>query len=1047
MYLLTKGQLIPAQVLVSRPDVTWNLSAFNLNAKASQTSLLFLSQFLKQHSIVEDQEPVFIPKLLDWLVTSLSSDFTSSKGSSKFQTPPHGYTNLIASCLCSLATNYRLFNDQRGYLPYSVEKEIFLDGSIMLVSDTNEIDQRTEEYFNQLEDIHCIELNSLVVQPDSQTVDSLSTGAKESSLHSQILNSLLSGSSELVRTLKSALDQKRKTLGVDSIRVGGLAISLVYHTSTFLQVRRILNSSVSIESLLAPILVKSEASITVALDHIALVLEHLDHSGKFKSFLESLKQLIDVVLSRPEESPMIMPIKESLVRYVKKLDLNLANDKRKEGLSMDDAFDLDDTPKGLPSTTRPDEETVLFILELAQKSASLWCPEDCEPFIELLKSTDQPALATEISKTLLKISAIAFVEPVLHKMTSFTQSRQVLKRETLRDIMTTFQVLFEHRGALISLPENIIAQFEQLFGFLQELWESQVFDWQTRRYFVKFLDQLACSPIAERFTISPTILGLLKDADVRVRLLVSQTLSSLFQNLGEENLFKDIWTVCEKLLENNGDESIVSALCALSNVASATQDNKPEVIHALCFYSNDPHLGSLAEQLLEAMAEKRGFSSLLTFLESNLTYLLEQSMQSSTVEEPFWKGLPLFLFGCKSETEMLQRYESEIIPCLVHNCNRDALSALAMLLERSEECLIRDHFSSCYARSFPLYFTDQNDRAKIIWEQFVSAFIPVEEISSLVTENLQMIIFKLLTSITVETSASTPNFYPKETIHMNVKQLADGFGIGVPDLLVQQPFAIHDILIGLREKVFFPAHSLGGLASCELIVRLLESHVVTPILFRDLVHFLLFSLTVESLLDESCKLLLLLCEIALKDAPSEVEEHLPSIIATLVPLTKRRSVPMPMALIHFLIADHRKELEAKIAELDPFPSEECWSDLQTVWEQVCSSRRISGDLQAQINRFIKNSSTSSSLTLLASLTSLASDLQRYTGQLTSLLSSPEGLINLLIRELIRTCSLNATHEDILLKASVCLGLVGILNPHAIAFPANNSVLITRNSGE
>ena len=1131
---IIKNEFITKQIIISKPDITWNLFVFS-DKNLSFDSLIFIIEFTKNYEIPEDIQyssgQSIREKLLDLLISSLSLDARELQKSTQkinYNSISQMKALYISYCIFSLISSklpdYHLLNQF-----YNKNQEIeanhsLIINNIQILSDQFETTKLIEENLKQIEKSRIIipsndnkkeneffsNFSNIFSYHNDENNNLISSTPRSQflspkmilHLHEMVIQKLSTIHNEFISQFNEINQKTRKTLGIDSSRL----VIYLNHICYFSQVLLFLCETINKISSSPSSNQHSEELIKLIKNQFHLIYECLEKLNNFPQkmihVLHSLQNLFHCFIklsklpslsTNDEKSKVLEPIKILFLKHLKYFEEKLqishnSNESISSSMEVDGFLSDDDDlmiidEKSSSSSKNSKEiiqnkDTIIQIIHLCKEIIPCFTIKEANIFVKMLQFHDENEIIFPVCKILLSISSITFCKNVLKIVMTMINSIKILDPTKLKNILMIYCTILNHEKEIDVFPSDMLKYLDYLTNFFKEIWDGNHFNWNTRIEFARFISQLLNSSLADRYDFLQNIfLELLKDNDFRVRFYMSNVIHILFEIYNEPiSILEDILEQINPLLNDGSVESQMTSLLTLSKITSSYPVRQSEIILEFCkFKSDDDEFDDFIISSLQYISLQSNFPSLQSFMESHFSSIFSSIYSLDDDHNEFWSLFPIGLFECDSKLTFIKKYSHQIIPCLILSKNSSFISEIATLLETTEKQLIINEFPYIYAFSFPLYFSENESFAKSLWEDFLSKFISADEINQLILTHIDEIIENLLDRISSPSNTLTIHvnnesnddslfsnqiqnpFYSSDIIELTLDDLASNFELqSIGELLVKNPCFVHQLLLHFRKNLQSMIQRTENINSVilafQFLIKHLDKRICRTDIFRDIIYFILFTLRFPSLIDSGCQLLLSICEILLhNNSITELQYHFSTIIATLIPLIKQTQVPM--GVIKFLIIDNQDKLKDQIADLDSFPSGEIWNDVSNTWKSIAlkskqqQQQQNYSPLKFEMERFIRNSSISlSSVTKLASLNSLLQTLKNQKDHLSAFIKLEDGrnLINLLIRELISTCSIHEENDEIQLKASDCLGEVGILNPYAIAFPSKQTLLAISN---
>jgi hypothetical protein len=255
---------------------------------------------------------------------------------------------------------------------------------------------------------------------------------------------------------------------------------------------------------------------------------------------------------------------------------------------------------------------------------------------------------------------------------------------------------------------------------------SQKLHWSCRRDLANLLKKmLKFDALSKLQKFADCFMRLLKDEDHRVRVFMATSISIFFELFEDETgMLKTIQELIPVESEKKqSPEFQMTALYSLSEIATVSSVNEGQIVYKLVKCIADGIQRSLSKYLLERIAKKLKYNSLLAFLEYHLEHLFRcwTLTEKRSIDE-----FPVFLFERHDLPSFLTKYADILLPHLILSKDTERLSTIADALSKGLKDLIKDRFSRVFASTFPLYYTDKQDLASEICENFLSSYLKQE---------------------------------------------------------------------------------------------------------------------------------------------------------------------------------------------------------------------------------------------------------------------------------------------------------------------------------
>ncbi len=617
-------------------------------------------------------------------------------------------------------------------------------------------------------------------------------------------------------------------------------------------------------------------------------------------------------------------------------------------------------------------------------------------------------------------------------------------RHALLDALLRGTRLLE-KGSCNDLAEPLAEILELI---VSQWWKPRCMSWESRRMLAQILSKIT---LLELFTEQQQVLFgnvhllLLKDPDFRVRLQVCRDISVLFAVYEEhESLYQTILDMLSPMLASGTSvDTRLTPLITLGSIARVSRVNELNIAFQFCSSWSETSL-SAAILVLEGVACDLGYTSLASYLAELLPDLFSVWFGAGLKLAAF----PFQFLGFRDAVSFFVAHVAAIVPKCVFYELVDELQYLAKQCGTVVKVMLIEHLPAVYAHVQPLFSCGKQDKGRRVMEVLlpklgVTEQVVSQEISGIRFDSFLFALLDVVSTTSEGDHAPQPPVYSQSVVKAVFVYLGNGFGASsVTDIIFRTKDRVHKIVLFLHEQYAAshrPHRKLAALRKLGLLMEMVRApsasakfqKQVMGSVFRDVLHFLLQALTIETLVPLACALLRDLCDSALASHAEELRKNLVVIVTSLVPLVDggRREAT---ELVNYLVVEKIDVFKDLIAGLDPVP------EGNPAFDRVRKMQAKYGGvltLSQQLERFASSRSASTDMGSRIALSHLLRLLESHRQDLALLAGT--AVLGRVAWALIKLCSAVKDREQLLLAAA-CLGELGdveLREDSASMFPA------------
>lgn len=537
----------------------------------------------------------------------------------------------------------------------------------------------------------------------------------------------------------------------------------------------------------------------------------------------------------------------------------------------------------------------------------------------------------------------------------------------------------------LSVREKVSEQnLAPLRDLVNKVAENSLLDWSARIklvecicYFV-LLDPRIAQVMIER------LLGMLQDADYRVRLFLARRIGVLFQTWdGHDELFLDICSNFGVKLVMASKGKLVTAkevlaagvqpgpvmetaIITLAHLAFISEKVELEANFMICVAAAiDPCQRELVYATLDNLSRKLQYTTRSKYLEELMGSILScwVACGVSLVSLVEIRGL----FITNSEPSSFIQYCCPwLLPALILSRNiTDLKWASSMVASQSQAGLVKVHFVPIFSLCMALHCSkklNKEDGAVVLRSSILHiAEITEHERDDLIKKNMLSIVSFLLS---LSSSASDPAipYFPTETIVLAIKTVVDGFvemdehhmNVEVVDKIhIFRPDRVFKFLVEIHYQIasaVHPRHRLHRLSAIDVLINIIGHRVAVPSTSCYLFSLIGQFIGCKTLQDKCCLILSTLLE-AFQNNPTKDIIHVlgqqlqflvSKLVACCIPPENNQELHIMqssrvISLLHQLTVDADPSLYDYIKELEPFPELDCFERIRTFHLELCEA--------------------------------------------------------------------------------------------------------------
>lgn len=738
----------------------------------------------------------------------------------------------------------------------------------------------------------------------------------------------------------------------------------------------------------------------------------------------------------------------------------------------------------------------LFAEQLPEKT--------CDVLMDLLRLEKDPQVQKEIlisfcrSISYASSNHIPFLVNEIQDKSGLDQDLESGNRFVLTAVDTLMSTMLEcMKGDNSGWPSHIhgvrtkwnVSEkvVHQLATLLREVAEKGFVQWHFRKQLAEAITKMLLIQPTSAQGLTDKFLGLLHDADYRVRWFLSKKVAVLFQLwTGHDELFQDVCcnfglqmvmatkervvTATEVSLGGRKDQGLAeTAVLTLGELAAISDKVEDEAVFMICANAAKfPFLRMLACTVLDRVARQLHYPNRWKYLGQLLGAILTRWVKVCLPLPALVEIRELLV--CKSEPVEFLIYccPTVLPPLFLYDCENE-LSWLAKVMSKSIATLVKDFFPAIFAALLPMYCNgSEAEKEKAIavlqGKMLAKANLSEDERDQLIKKNMVSIVNCIFQLCSCGENPQFP-FFSIAAIMAAVQTVVDGFceselprcsssslsGSGVEDRLhIFRPDRVFMFILQLHfqiEAAFHPRHRRVKLAGLACLIDIIKDRISVPITCRYLFHTVLQCFGMEELEEECCQIIMNMLGI-LSGLPQEVSTQvlgaqLQLIVSELVARCVKHNegsngddvTPSPaLSLLEQVILNADSSLHQYMRELPPFPNLPCFENVRAFHAKISANDSLIQDLSKLVSQITEMPPLlqSRSLQNLHRIFTCRSE-EEYSGKNAALQdwSYCEESGSALWR-LARLC-FECNSSDLNELAADLIAKIGIGDPHAVVF--------------